>query len=174
MKKIPKPLQITFLILTGFFVIGVFVVGVIAIAIGSKPSQKATENKKDKPTSGIKTTQNNSAKDLSRCLNVPANIVANINEGFNTEGLSIQKAKAVKSKDFGSVYFISGDIQGPGLEGNDEIATFATNKLDSPGIYLSVDNIAKEFSVFPDASTTDAKATMKDDGALLSRDCISI
>lgn len=159
MNKIPKPLKITLAVLTGLLVIGV-----IATAGGDKKETNKTESKP---------AQTEQAKDLSRCLDVPENIVANINEGWDTKGLTFRKAKAVKSKDFESVYFVSGDIQGAGLESESDIATFTTNKLDTVGIYMSVDGVAKEFSVFPDASTTDAKATMSDDGAKLSRDCVN-
>jgi hypothetical protein len=79
----------------------------------------------------------------------------------------------VKSNDFASVYFISGDLQGSGLEGDGDIATFATNKLDATGLTLSVDAVATEFSDWPDVSTTNLGVSAGDDGYNESRKCVT-
>ena len=164
MSKIPKWLKITGAVLIGLIIIG---------AIASSGEQTKTENSKQEQTSQPTETEK-PVEQANRCLEVPEAVVASLNEGFNTEGLILRNAKAVKSSDFESVYFISADIQGAGLEGEDDIATFTTNSLESGGgIYMSVDRVAKQFSVFPDASNTDAKATMSDDGAEQSRDCVN-
>ena len=164
MSKIPKWLKITGAVLIGLIIIG---------AIASSGEQTKTEDNKQEQTSQTTETEK-PVEQADRCLEVPEAVVASLNEGFNTEGLILRNAKAVKSNDFESVYFISADIQGAGLEGEDDIATFTTNSLESGGgIFMSVDGVAKEFSVFPDASTTDAKATMSDDGAEQSRDCVN-
>lgn len=161
MSKIPKWLKITGGVLVGLFIL-------IAI-VGS-----SSEQNNNQITKNNEATETQEVADTNRCEDVPDNIVADINEGFNTEGLTFRNAQTVKSNDFKSVYFISGDIQGAGLEGDDDIATFATNSLEGTGgILMSVDGVAKEFSVFPDASTTDAKASMSDDGAKQSKDCVN-
>lgn len=164
MSKIPKWLKITGAVLIGLIIIG---------AIASSGEQTKPENKQEEATQTAQSEQK-PAEQASRCLDVPEAVVASLNEGFNTEGLTLRNAKAVKSNSFESVYFISADIQGAGLEGEDDIATFATNSLENGGgMFMSVDGVAKEFSVFPDASTTDAKATMSDDGAEQSRNCVN-
>ena len=109
----------------------------------------------------------------TRCIAAPNLVVGSLQEGFNTAGLTLRNAYSVKSNDFSKVYFISADIQGEGLEGENDIVTLATNSLEiGGGIFMSVNGAAKEFFVFPDASTTDAKLTTADDGAKLSQDCV--
>ena len=72
---------------------------------------------------------NSNSSTANRCLEVSQFIISNIESGLDVYGGgSLRNAKAVKSNDFESVYFISTDIQGSGLEGDDDIATFATNK----------------------------------------------
>lgn len=107
-----------------------------------------------------------------RCLEVPSSIKANLQEGINTEEVTISKLKAVKSDDYKSAYFVSVELDGPGLEDEGDIATLTTNRLEETGIYMAVDSVAKEFFVFPDASETDAEITMVDDGADESRSCL--
>ncbi len=110
----------------------------------------------------------------SRCLPVPAVIAQRLNDGLNINGGgSIRNLQAVKSSDFGSMYFISGDLQGSGLEREGDIATFATNKMDETGLTLSVDSVANEFSDWPDVSTTNLDVSMGDDGYNESRECVT-
>lgn len=160
MNKIPKWLKI---------VGGAFAALLLLVIIIGASSSTETENS-EKPQESSQESKEEPV--ASRCEDVPNNIVANINEGFNTEGISFRKAQAVKSNDYESVYFVSGDLQGSGLEGEDDFATFATNKLDEVGIYMAVDAVANEFSVFPDGATTDAQLSMSDDGARESLSCL--
>lgn len=109
-----------------------------------------------------------------RCLPVPAVIAQRLNDGLNINGGgSIRNLQAVKSNDFASVYFISGDLQGSGLEGEGDIATFATNKMDETGLTLSVDAVATEFSDWPDVATTNLGVSMGGDGYNESRKCVT-
>jgi hypothetical protein len=112
----------------------------------------------------------------SRCENVPPALVAAMEEGLELTGGggSLTNAKSVKSNDFERVYFISADIDGPGLEGPDDIGTWAkSGPLQvGGGLILSVDNVAEEFSSWPDAGTTDVEMSMEDDGAEESKDCV--
>ena len=115
-----------------------------------------------------------SSSQVNRCENVPSFIISNIESGLEIEGGgSLKNAKAVKSNDFSSIYFISADLDGTGLEGDRDIATFATNKLDSAGLIFSIDHIAKEFSVFPFGKDTKTNITMSDDGAAESANCVN-
>lgn len=110
----------------------------------------------------------------SRCLDVPDTILERLNSGLNINGGgSIRNVKAVKSDTFSSVYFISGDLEGSGLEGSSDIATFATNKLDYTGLTLSVDAVAVEFSDWPDVKTTNLGVSIGDDGYSESRACVT-
>jgi hypothetical protein len=138
------------------------------IAIGSLIDNDNSTNQKNDQT--ISTTENETK---NRCENAPEFIVQRLEYGLNTDGVTLRDVKTVKSNDFESVYFISADLQGPGLEGENDIATFSTNKLDSSGLIFSVDNIAEEFFDWPLGSTTDANITMSDDGAQESKDCVN-
>lgn len=110
----------------------------------------------------------------SRCLDIPANVVERIESGLDIAGEGyLRNVKAVKSNDFESVYFVSGDLQGAGLEGENDLATFATNQLDHTGLIFSVNTVAAEFSVWPLGRDTDSNITMSDDGARESYDCVS-
>lgn len=107
------------------------------------------------------------------CMAVPPAVVKAISTGLEVQGGgSLRFAQAVKSDDFESVYFVSADIQGAGLEGDDDVATWATNRLRVGGLTFAVDSVAQEFSDWGDADKTDANLTMDDDGAELSRDCV--
>src|SRR4051794_31082768 len=64
----------------------------------------------------------------SRCVVVRAAVRGAISTGLN-HGARLRAARAVRSRDFKSVYFVSADLQGPGLRGKNEIATWATNKM---------------------------------------------
>lgn len=58
------------------------------------------------------------------CLNVPAHKVDQIEAGLTVQGGgSLRKAEAVRSGAHRSVYFVSADLEGPGLEGPGHLAT---------------------------------------------------
>ena len=164
MSKIPKWLKITGAVLIGLIIIG---------AIASSGEQTKTEDNKQEQTSQATETEK-PAEQARRCLEVSEKVVKNyLEEGLNTEGITLLNAKAVKSNDFENVYFISADMQGAGLENEDDIVTLTTNSLEGDGIFMSVNPAAIEFFVFPDASATDAKATMSNDGAKESQTCVN-
>ena len=69
------------------------------------------------------------------------------------------------------MYFVSGDLDGEGLDGPDDIGTWVKSGplRVGRGLILSVDNVAKEFSAWGDAGKT---ISMSDDGAQESIDCV--
>jgi hypothetical protein len=108
-----------------------------------------------------------------RCLNVPPTVITSIRSRLTAQGRpSLRYAQAVKSADFESAYFVSADIQAVGLDGSDDVATWATNRLRVGGLIYSVDAFANKFSLWPDGYQTNAKLTMIDDGAELSKECV--
>ena len=108
-----------------------------------------------------------------RCLNVPPALVNAIRSGVTAQGgASLRYAQAVKSADFSSLYFVSADIQAAGLEGSDDVATWATNRLRVGGLIYSVDAVANKYSDWADGYQTNAMLTMIDDGAELSQECV--
>lgn len=108
----------------------------------------------------------------SRCETAPAALVQAISTGLTiTGGGSIRNAKAVKSAAFEKVWFVSADLEGSGLEGSDDIATWATNGLNGVGMIFAVGAVANEFSDWGDGGTAGAKLSLSDDGAQASIDC---
>lgn len=114
-----------------------------------------------------------SAADVD-CLDVSAQTVEKIESGLTVQGGgSLQDARAVRSGAHRSAYFVSADLEGPGLEGPGHLATWIVTELEGPGgMVLAVSGQAKEFSDWGDASTTDARATMSDPGARESQACV--
>jgi len=109
----------------------------------------------------------------TNCVDVPEDVIKKIESALTVGGGgSLRNVQAVKSKDFGSVYFISGDLQGSGLEGDNDIATFATNKMNYLGLTLSVNTVASEFSDWPAGKTTDWNLNMSNHGANESQNCV--
>jgi hypothetical protein len=110
---------------------------------------------------------------LSRCEVVPLHVVDAIATGLQGGG-TLRDVQAVESNDFERVYFISAEIDSPGIAGDGAVGTWArSGSLDEEGgaIY-SVDSAAKDFSDWIDGGSTDAETTMDNDGAEESRECV--
>jgi hypothetical protein len=118
---------------------------------------------------------NESEQVASRCLAVSEDTLSWIESGLTDDNITLQNAQAVRSDDFEKVYFVSADLQGPGLEGAEDIATFAANNIDGSGLVLSVNAVAKEFTDWfhGDREGAQFHVTMSDDGARESRNCVS-
>lgn len=112
-----------------------------------------------------------------RCLPVPKDMVEALDEGFDMAVRGkwrLRNAQAVRSKTYKKLFFISAEIDGPGVKGKGDIGTWASNSLQvGHGIIMSVSPMAKEFSVWPDGKRTKANITMFDDGAMTSKNCVS-
>jgi hypothetical protein len=110
----------------------------------------------------------------SRCKGVPPALVNAIATGLTVPGGgTLRKAQAVKSNDK-DVWFISADIDGPGMHEEDDIGTWAKSGplAVGDGLILSVGSLAQEFSDWGHGDTTDANLAMDDDGAQESYDCV--
>ena len=109
-----------------------------------------------------------------RCEKVSNAVLNAIAEGLTvTGGGTLREGYAVKSKDFSKVYMVAADIQGTGMEGDNEIGVWATNSLDGAGLILAVDEVAKEFSDWGHGDTTDAHITQSTDGVSEAKECAS-
>ncbi len=105
------------------------------------------------------------------CLSVPENLTMRLDEGLNTEGTYFRSAKAFKAPERENAYFVSADLEGPGLEGVSEIATFATNDLELGG-FVSVDGIALEFTNWANGQESDFGFRVTEKGVKESKDCV--
>jgi hypothetical protein len=107
----------------------------------------------------------------SRCIKVPTGAIGVLTNHLQP-GVTIAKARAVRSKDFKRVYFVSGELEGPNLDGPGDVATWAMNALrPSPTrplpIVYSVDALAIQTSDWPTGDITPA-----DNGFTKSRNCV--
>ena len=86
-------------------------------------------------------------------------------------GGRLRNGFTVRSADFKKMYMVAADIQGPGLEGNEDIGVWATNSLGDGGLTFAVDSVAQEFSDWGDGDQTDAAISESDDGVEQARSC---
>ena len=149
---------------------GLVSVGIIGVIVIVYAITAATGGDSTPPPSGT-TTSEATPTASTRCISVPKSRVDNIAEGLTVSGGgTLRNAWAVRSRDFERVYFVSAEIDGPGMEGDGEIGTWATNRLDETGLTYAVSGIAKEFSDWGAAGSPDF--SMSDDGARESQECV--
>jgi hypothetical protein len=104
------------------------------------------------------------------CISIPSNVLADIASGEETGvGMMPILGFAIKSPDFSNVYFLAINFSATGV--NDQIGVWARNGIDS-GIIMSVDSIAKNFTVWPDADGTNAAIASNDPSVELSKSCL--
>lgn len=105
------------------------------------------------------------------CLDVPRALLDLIESTLTVYGGgTIPTGKAVRSRDYERIFFVSVRIEGAGMNGT--VATFATNRLDGTGVVYSVDGAAREFSQLGYGGTTQAEITMARSGARASQRCL--
>jgi hypothetical protein len=122
------------------------------------------------PTTTASTQATTAGPKLSpRCIEAPTVIANAIGSGLKKKRWTLADVYAVKTTAYGSVFFVSGRIEGAPAS---PIGTWATNNLNLGGLMFSVDPAAKRLSKWPDGSSFEAKLTLKVDGARESRACV--
>lgn len=107
---------------------------------------------------------------IVQCIPIPSNVLADIASGEEAGvGMIPVDGYAVKSPDFSNVYFFAIRFSATGVD--DQIGVWARNGIDS-GIIMSVDSIAQNFTVWPDADGTDAAIAPNDPSVKLSKSCL--
>ena len=106
--------------------------------------------------------------DTSRCENVPASIRQGIKSSLD-RGIRVRALSAVRSRPFENLWFVSGDLQGAGLEGDDDFAVWATNALERGGLVWTIEAVAEEFS---DLGPAPGGSYVGEDGYSESVDCV--
>lgn len=108
-----------------------------------------------------------------RCLSVPPQLTATIQAGIQyTSGeITLREAYAIPSREYEAVYFVSADLEGLGLDGPEQIATWAVEKLDDPKTIFSIDGLSRQFSHFAHAESHDPTIRVDSDGYLDTRRC---
>ena len=106
------------------------------------------------------------------CLPVSAAMLTALSEGAEKDvgKLTFTRGSAVLSPDFGHLYFIAARFTANGI--GVQTGVWASSKLDTNGLITSVDNFAKQFTVWPDADKTQAKISTTDPSVDKARDCL--
>jgi hypothetical protein len=111
------------------------------------------------------------------CTKVPRGLVHEIATRLTAQE-TLRRAQAVRSSGFRRVvWFVSAEVDGPGLERGGDIGTWAkTGPLaGGGGLILSVDSVfAQVLSGWPAGDTTWVGVTMADEGAEASRRCVEV
>jgi hypothetical protein len=101
----------------------------------------------------------------ANCMAMPT-IAKRIESGLTVQGGgSLKNVRGVEGGDEEQpLYFVSGELEGPGMEGPGEVGTWASAGTQG-GPLFAVDSIAQEFSEWPALDSTD-------EGVESSRNCV--
>ena len=86
-------------------------------------------------------------------------------------GGTIRSARAARSDAHERAYYVTAEIDGPGLESTGDVGLWATNSLTDPGLIFSVNSMAREFSSWGDGRSTQAAFSASDAGAVAALSC---
>ena len=110
-----------------------------------------------------------------RCIKVPGGMVQRIEWRLLVPDGWLRGARAVRSRDFKSAYFVSAEVEGRGRDGSGDIATWVTYGLRTEGRYFrgyAVGRLANELSMAGAAEAySPRRESMKNDGARESVAC---
>ena len=71
------------------------------------------------------------------CEQVPDATLTQITEALTVDGGSIRAAHQVRSKLYNNIYMVAADIEGPGLDGPDDIGVWASGEIQGTDATLS-------------------------------------
>lgn len=110
-----------------------------------------------------------------RCIKVPEGMVRRIEWRLLVQDGWLRGARAVRSRDFKSAYFVSAEVEGRGRDGSGDIATWLTYGLGTKRRYFpgyAVGRLANELSMAGAAEAySPRRESMKNDGARESVAC---
>jgi hypothetical protein len=151
--------QWVLLVLFGLWLLG--------IVVPSSDNGNDSESKQDSQKS--ETTVVAETKKIS-CIPLSDSVLSAIASGEEDGvGMSPVVGYAIKSSDFNNVYFMAIEFAASGIE--NQVGVWARNGIES-GIIMSVDGTAKSFTVWPDASSTDAQISGADRNIDLVKSCL--
>jgi hypothetical protein len=105
-----------------------------------------------------------------QCIAIPSLVLADIASGEESGvGMTPIAGYAVKSPDYSNVYFLAIQFSASGID--DQVGVWARNGIDT-GIIMSVDSIAQNFTVWPDADGTDAAIATTDPSVSSAKSCL--
>ena len=82
----------------------------------------------------------------SVCEVASAQLVEAISKGLTVPGATLRGAQAVRSTIPGRGWYVTADIEGPGLGAKDDLATWTTTDLSGNGKILAAGAFAREWS----------------------------
>lgn len=125
------------------------------------------------------TAQATPERELGDCIQISDEILATkfqdtLKESYRQQGAKLRDARAVKSEDRENIYYVSAEVDAPGLEGDGDYLTWATTSLEPyGGMTYSVDDPTVEFSTWGDGRQTRAElGDMSERGVRESRRCV--
>ena len=133
------------------------------------PKEDGTETKIDSGNSSSASSASSASVNV-QCIEIPSLVLADIASGEESGvGMIPVAGYAIKSPDFSNVYFLAIQFSATGID--DQIGVWARNGIDS-GIIMSVDSIAQNFTVWPDADGTDAAIASNDPSVSSAKSCL--
>jgi hypothetical protein len=108
----------------------------------------------------------------SRCEPATSALMTPLGNSLKSERDSLENGQVVKSRDHSDIYFVSAELEGPGLFDPGDVATWATTSPGGAEAIFSVDQLAKDYTTWRDG-TAIASLSLEDDGATESRDCVA-
>jgi hypothetical protein len=108
----------------------------------------------------------------SRCEPATSALMTPLGNALRSERDHLENGQVVKSRDHEDIYFISAELEGPGLFEPGDVGTWATTSTGGAEAIYSVDEIAKDHTTWRDG-TAIAGLSLDDDGAMESRECVT-
>jgi hypothetical protein len=108
----------------------------------------------------------------SRCEEATSALMTPLGNALKSERDHLENGQFVKSRDHEDIYFISAELEGPGLFDPGDVATWATTSPGGAEAIYSVDELAKDHTTWRDG-TAIAGLSLEDDGAQESRECVT-
>ena len=109
---------------------------------------------------------------MRTCTLAGTKIQRELSSGLDGFEVTLGQAVAVPSGAHERANFVAARVHGPSM-GDGQIGVWlVSGPLDDPGMYLAVNGIAQQFSVFPRGGRTRADATMSDPGASDAKRCL--
>lgn len=137
---------------------------------GTSADEPTTAADDDTTTSApVEDAKSEPSADCKRVSRAMARAIATGRE--DGTGLKARRAVAVESPDFSKVYFIAMEFSAPGI--GKDVGVWASNSLKpGGGIIMAADGMAQEFTVWPDADSTDAQISKADPSIESARSCL--
>ena len=111
-----------------------------------------------------------SQDESASCIRLPKSVLNSVAAGEELGvGMVPVSGFAIKSADFNNVYFFAIEFQATGIE--NQVGVWARNGIES-GLILSVDGTAKAFTIWQDASKTDAQISGGDRNISIAKSCL--